>query len=218
MAAATKEKEKEKAKAGKEAGSQETGQETPAPSALEFFRKTKKYAAVVKKFQGREKKVKAGSDSAKVKIIQIDVEVPVTKAIQNALNPQISALLDATAGESSEIELPLNSLDITVEQNCLAKFFSAQNYSKASEPQIICGGGNGDNCLVKLKKIIIRDHKAYLKLSLIATGTEEMWIWGWKVFGGDTNIVIETKPLQPDLPGMGGEPDDNDDEDDDEKK
>lgn len=183
----------------------ETGQRSF--SVMELLRKRARYGAIINKFVGKSQKVKPGQDSAETKLIQLEVLVPVTKAIKKRLDPAVAAIIDAATGESGALELPISSLDIHMQVPCVVRFFSRQDFSKDAKPKIECGKGNGDTAVVQLKKVSVKNHEAFLRLLITAAGTEDMWIWGWKVFN-KAEVVIETEPLQKDLPFDGDAKDD----------
>ncbi|MCW8129270.1 MAG: hypothetical protein KIS92_02710 [Planctomycetota bacterium] len=187
-------------------------------AVMEFLRKKCRYGVVIKNFKGKYKKIKNTADSARTKMIDIEVDVPVTKAIKKRLDPAVAALIEAATGEGRTIELPLSSIDIAMEVPCIVRLWSKKNYNKDSRPKHVCGLGNGDSAVVRTKKVFIKDHQAYLRLLITTTGTEDLWAWGWNVFD-ESEIVIETEPLQKDLPFEGGDkPAEKDGDDDSDKE
>jgi len=178
---------------------------------MEFFRKKRRFSAVMKRINGKMEKAKDGSgpDGARKKVIEIEFDVELTAKMRELLDPRIAQLLALTDAETEEeLELPVNAIDLAKdEQVCILRVYSRANFNKESKPVFTRGGAPDDDAgRLVLKKIVIRNRKAAMILKAKIRFGADAWNWGGDCLG-EGECVVEYEPLQLelDLAGKGGE-------------
>lgn len=157
---------------------------------LALFKKKHRYSAVVKSFKGKLRRAKQSPDAAMLRCIVVDLDVPITADIKRKIGEDLAKLLDADG-------TVWNSVDVSEKATVVAQIFGANNFSPDSKPVLSAGADNGDDAIIRLKKVFAKsgDEAPRLRLELDMKYTAERWQWGGELFG-DGQVVLETTPFQ----------------------
>lgn len=192
-------------------------------AALKYFEKTRRFDAIVRKFEGKMIKVKQGKESARKRAIIVTADIPITKAMKENLPARVVSFLGQ--GEKLPGEIAYNKMECDWDMTCVLKVFSRGNHG-GKTPDVEKGIDNDDRVNFKLKKFFFIEEVEYMQVRVLMMKDDKTWAWGGRIFG-DGEVTMEVKPLQAEMdfdeaetmqPATHGKDDDADEDEEDGKK
>lgn len=175
-----------------------------------IFKRSAKWSAMTRKFLGT--KVKLKGSTAMQQMCVVTVDIPITKHILESLETKYQAWVATEEADNSD-KAKSRSCQHEMKFFCIFKVFKKSGYNthKKDSDADINKGGPGDNAWLVLEKIHFVDEEPFMRGKIYFKKDQNTWDWGGRLMD-DNEIMVESKPQQPDLP-LAGEPEGDDDDD-----